>query len=136
MRDGRAANDMTPRPRWAGRSRLLGRGETIRDDLTVNGPNGACIAFPESNGACGVAGVDGWIPVEGRIKFRPGVAPVMASDGDIRVLLVLDLLLSAAFTSVVLWGLDFVGLASYTLRNFALGTLALAVMTYLFFLRP
>lgn len=72
----------------------------------------------------------------GRIKSRPGVAPAMASDGDIRVLLVLDLLLSAAFTSVVLWGLDFVGLASYTLRNFALGTLALAVMTYLLFLRP
>lgn len=59
----------------------------------------------------------------------------MASDGDIRVLLVLDLLLSAAFASLVVWGMDFAGVATFTLRNVAVGTLALAVLTYLVVLR-
>jgi hypothetical protein len=66
----------------------------------------------------------------------PGV-PVggVASDGDIRVLLVLDLLLSLAFASVVLWGLDFIGEAEFTTRNLAIGTLVVAVLTYLVVLR-
>jgi hypothetical protein len=55
----------------------------------------------------------------------------MASDGDIRVLLVLDLLLSAVFATVVVWGMDFAGIATFTLRNVAVGTLAVAVLTYL-----
>lgn len=59
----------------------------------------------------------------------------MASDGDIRVLLVFDLLLSLAFASVVLWGLDFIGEAEFTARNLAIGTLGLAVLTYLVVLR-
>lgn len=59
----------------------------------------------------------------------------MASDGDIRVLIVLDLLLSLAFMSVVLWGFDYLGLADLTLPNLALGTFALAVLTYLVVLR-
>ncbi|MFC7249042.1 hypothetical protein ACFQJ5_04215 [Halomicroarcula sp. GCM10025324] len=59
----------------------------------------------------------------------------MASDGDIRVLLVLDLVLSAVFSTVVLWGLSFVGLASLTLRSVAIATLFLAVLTYLVVLR-
>lgn len=63
----------------------------------------------------------------------PGVD--VASDGDIRVLLVLDLLLSLAFASVVLWGLDFIGEAEFTLRNLAVGTLAIAVLTYVVVLR-
>lgn len=59
----------------------------------------------------------------------------MSSDGDIRVLLVFDLVLSLVFASVVLWGLDFIGLAELTTRNLALGTLGLAVLTYLVVLR-
>jgi hypothetical protein len=59
----------------------------------------------------------------------------VASDGDIRVLLVFDLLLSLAFASVVLWGLDFIGEAEFTARNLAIGTLGLAVLTYLVVLR-
>lgn len=59
----------------------------------------------------------------------------MASEGDIRVLLVLDLVLSAAFAAVVLWALDLAGISSFTPQNVALGTVALAVLTYLAVLR-
>jgi hypothetical protein len=68
-------------------------------------------------------------------KF-PGVPCVaVASDGDIRVLIVLDLLLSLLFASVVLWGLDFIGEAEFTLQNLAMGTVAIAVLTYVVVLR-
>jgi hypothetical protein len=59
----------------------------------------------------------------------------MASDGDIRVLLVLDLLLSAAFVAVALWGLDLAGIARWTTTNLVGGTLAVALLTYLVVLR-
>ena len=59
----------------------------------------------------------------------------MSSDGDIRVLLVFDLVLSLVFASAVIWGLDFIGLAELTTRNLAFGTLGLAVLTYLVVLR-
>lgn len=59
----------------------------------------------------------------------------MASDGDIRVLLVLDLLLSAAFAGLVLWAMDFGGITEFTLRNFAFATVALTALTYVAVLR-
>jgi len=59
----------------------------------------------------------------------------MESEGDIRVLLVLDLLFSAVFSVVVVWGLDFVGLGNFTLTNVAVATVALAALTYLVILR-
>jgi hypothetical protein len=59
----------------------------------------------------------------------------VSSDGDIRVLLVLDLLLSLAFAAVVVWGLDVVGVATFTPRNVATLALALAAVTYLVVLR-
>jgi hypothetical protein len=57
------------------------------------------------------------------------------SDGDIRVLLVLDLTLSLVFASVVLWGLDVIGEAQFTARNLVIGTVALSTVTYLVVLR-
>ena len=59
----------------------------------------------------------------------------MASDGDIRVLLVLDLLLSLVFASVVVWGLAFIGVAEFTPVNIAIGTLVIGALTYLVVLR-
>lgn len=59
----------------------------------------------------------------------------MASDGDIRVLLVLDLLLSAVFAWVVVRGMEMVGLAEFTLTNLAIATVVLAVLTYVVVLR-
>lgn len=68
-------------------------------------------------------------------KLAPLRNPTVASDGNILVLVVLDLLLSLLFASVVLWGLAFMGEASFTARNLAIGTVALAVVTYLVVLR-
>ncbi|ERG89926.1 MAG: hypothetical protein J07HX5_02099, partial [halophilic archaeon J07HX5] len=45
--------------------------------------------------------------LRGGFKFVAGVADIVSSDGDIRVLLVLDLLLSLVFATAVLYGLDF-----------------------------
>jgi len=59
----------------------------------------------------------------------------MASDGDIRVLLVLDLLLSVVFASVVVWGFDFIGLYAFTPTNVAIATAVIATLTYLVVLR-
>jgi hypothetical protein len=59
----------------------------------------------------------------------------VASEGDIRVLLALDLLLSLVFASVVVWGLDFIGVVEFTAVNVAIATLCLAVLTYLVVLR-
>jgi len=59
----------------------------------------------------------------------------MASDGDIRVLVALDVLFSFVFSVVVVWGLDFVGLGSFTWPNVAVATAALAALTYLVILR-
>jgi hypothetical protein len=53
----------------------------------------------------------------------------MASDGDPRVLFVMNLLLSAVFGTGILWGLDFVGLAAFSPRNAAVATLVLMALT-------
>lgn len=59
----------------------------------------------------------------------------MASDGDIRVLLVMDLLLSAVFSATVVWGLSFLGYLAFSWTTVALATLVLATVTYLAVLR-
>lgn len=59
----------------------------------------------------------------------------MASQGDIRVLLALDLLLSLVFATAVVWGLDFIGVTEFTAVNVVVGTLCLAALTYLVVLR-
>lgn len=53
----------------------------------------------------------------------------MASEGDPRVLFVMNLVLSAVFGTGILWGLDFVGLATFSLRNAAVATLLLMALT-------
>lgn len=59
----------------------------------------------------------------------------MASQGDIRVLLVLDLILSFLFSLMVVSGLAYVDLATFSWNNIALATAALALITYLAVLR-
>jgi hypothetical protein len=53
----------------------------------------------------------------------------MASDGDPRVLFVMNLVLSAVFGTAVLWGLDFIGLANFSPQNAAIATLVLMALT-------
>lgn len=59
----------------------------------------------------------------------------MASEGDIRVLIVLDLLLSAVFGTVVVWGLSLLGVLAFSVRTVALAALVVAAITYLAVLR-
>jgi len=64
----------------------------------------------------------------------------MATDdgtpaGDIRVLLVLDLVLSLLFSVGAVYALDLAGIGEYTWGNVALATLFLAVVTYVAVLR-
>jgi len=55
----------------------------------------------------------------------------MASDGDPRVHLAMNAVLSGLFSYVVLRGYEFAGGAAFTWRNFALLTLALMALTFL-----
>lgn len=59
----------------------------------------------------------------------------MANDGDIRVLLAMDLLLSAGFAATVLWGMAYAGVAELSAANVAGLTAVLAALTYLVVLR-
>lgn len=59
----------------------------------------------------------------------------MASDGDIRVLLAMDLVLSLLFSVVVVEALSFVGVTAFSWTNVAAATLFLAAVTYLVVLR-
>ena len=55
----------------------------------------------------------------------------MASKGDPRVHLVMNVILSAGFVYILLWGLDLIGAVEFTLARFALGTLILVLITHL-----
>lgn len=59
----------------------------------------------------------------------------MAQDGDIRVLLVLNLVLSGLFGTTIVWGLDFIGMTAFTPTNTAIAVGILFVVTYLAVLR-
>jgi hypothetical protein len=50
----------------------------------------------------------------------------MASQGDPRVLFVMNLVLSSLFASTVVWGLSFLGFVEFTVWN--VGSLALLLM--------
>ncbi|RLM56814.1 hypothetical protein DVK02_10055 [Halobellus sp. Atlit-31R] len=52
------------------------------------------------------------------------------SQGDPRVLFVMNLVLSSLFASVVVWGLDFVGIAAFTPVNVASLAIVLIAVTY------
>ncbi|MFW6265376.1 MAG: hypothetical protein ACOC2A_01220 [Halanaeroarchaeum sp.] len=58
------------------------------------------------------------------------------ASGDIRVLLVMNLVLSAVYATIIVWGLSFLDMATYSLENVAIGTAIVAVLTYLVILRP
>jgi len=59
----------------------------------------------------------------------------MESEGDIRVLLVLDLVLSFVFSYVVVRVLAFADIGTFSWGNVGAATLFLAVVTYLAVLR-
>lgn len=59
----------------------------------------------------------------------------MASDGDPRVLLAMNLVLSTAFASVVVWGLSYLDLVAFTVETVAGMALVVFLVTYLAVLR-
>ncbi|SFS11972.1 hypothetical protein SAMN05216559_3985 [Halomicrobium zhouii] len=59
----------------------------------------------------------------------------MAAEGDLRVLLVLDLALSFFFSVMVVTLLDFAGINEFSWPTVAVSTLFLAVVTYAVVLR-
>lgn len=59
----------------------------------------------------------------------------MAAEGDLRVLLVLDLTLSFLFSVLVVTLLDFAGINECTWPTVAVSTLFLAAVTYVVVLR-
>jgi hypothetical protein len=52
------------------------------------------------------------------------------SEGDPRVLFVLNVILSLVFSYVVVWGLDFIGAVEFSLVNLALATALLVAATH------
>lgn len=54
----------------------------------------------------------------------------MASEGDPRVLLVMNVVLSTAFAAAVVWGLSFLDLVPLTLVNVATLAVVLVALTY------
>ncbi len=54
----------------------------------------------------------------------------LESEGDPRVHLLINLVLSAMLVYTLLWGLDLLGTVEFTLVRFALGTLVLMLITH------
>ena len=69
-----------------------------------------------------MAGSDG-----DRGSFRKGLE---SSEGDPRVLVVLNAVLSAAFAWLLVWGADLVGFVEYSLANVAVVAIGLFVLTH------
>lgn len=59
----------------------------------------------------------------------------MASQGDPRVLFVMNAVLSAAFSAVVVFGLSFVGLLTFSWTTVALAASGLMLLTWLIVLQ-
>ncbi len=57
-------------------------------------------------------------------------AGASGSQGDPRVLIVMNLVLSAGFAATIVWGLDVLGAAELTLINVATGAILLFALTY------
>lgn len=59
----------------------------------------------------------------------------MASQGDPRVLLVLNIVLSFLFTLMVVSGLDFIDLLAFRWRTVGIGTAILVLITHVVVMR-
>lgn len=53
-----------------------------------------------------------------------------SSEGDPRVLAVLNAVLSIAFAGTVIWGLDFIGALEFSLTTFAFVAIGLFLLTH------
>jgi hypothetical protein len=58
-------------------------------------------------------------------------AGASGSSGDPRVLIGMNVVLSTAFATLVVWGLSILGAAEFSLLNVATGAILLFALTYL-----
>lgn len=58
------------------------------------------------------------------------------AKGDIRVLIALDIVLSAIYATIIVWGLDYLDMLAFTVGNVASATAIIALLTYILILRP
>ncbi|MEZ3165292.1 hypothetical protein ABNG03_09420 [Halorubrum sp. RMP-47] len=73
---------------------------------------------------------------EGGDEDGPGIREgVERSSGDPKVLLAMNAVLSAWFAWMIVWGLEFVGTATLSIRNVATLALILFAVTYVVALR-
>lgn len=68
-------------------------------------------------------------------KSRAHGMTSMQSEGDPRVHAVMNLVLSFVFSTLVVWGLEFIDLATFSWRNVALATAFLFLVTWVVVLR-
>lgn len=59
----------------------------------------------------------------------------MASQGDPRVLFVMNLVLSGLFSTFVVWGLAFLDMLTFEWRTVGIATLGLMLLTWLIVMR-
>lgn len=88
--------------------------------------------------ATGAAGGEGFARPPGWSEKLSPVGsgfPTMESEGDPRVLFVMNLVLSAAFASVVVAGLALLDTLEFTWSTVAAATLALTVITWIVVMR-
>ena len=57
-------------------------------------------------------------------------AGASGTQGDPRVLVAMNVVLSTAFAATVVWGLSYVGSVEFTLVNVATGAILLAAVSY------
>lgn len=57
------------------------------------------------------------------------------ASGDPRVHLVMNAVLSAVYASVVVWGLEFIGVMAFTLETVGVAAVVIFALTYLVVLR-
>jgi len=62
-------------------------------------------------------------------------AGARGSQGDPRVLIGLNIVLSTGFAATIVWGLDLLGAVELTFINVATGTILLFALTYLITVR-
>jgi hypothetical protein len=59
----------------------------------------------------------------------------MQGEGDPRVHAIMNVILSFVFSTLVVWGLDFIDIATFSWRNVALATVFLFLVTWVVVLR-
>jgi len=75
------------------------------------------------------------LPRRQELRAATPAFETMASQGDPRVLFLMNLVLSAVFATVVIWGLSIVTAVAFEWRTVGIATLGLMLLTWLVVMR-